>query len=230
MCLSRLSGREVGGGFALGQDSDLLVRMKGKHIIQAEIHSCQTCRFSGFARDFSINSTPEMGVEFRTRVTPLLATAPSVPPAAPFPDIQYYWAYHSADFLKRPSLALGLLLLRAYWCLRLPPTSNLPATELDMRRERYLPACVEHLRQSLRGSRNPHLYYLLGELCRRLEMFEDSVAYFEKFLRRPAAARYLQLATLKLMAAARERDGRERTMEEILYDHKSKEFYDSLSE
>ena len=55
MCGSRVSGREVGGGFATGQDSDLLVRMKNKHIIQAEVHTCQSCRYSGYVKDFLID-------------------------------------------------------------------------------------------------------------------------------------------------------------------------------
>lgn len=225
MCQSRLLGREVGGGFALGQDSDLLVRIKGKHIIQAEIHSCQTCRYSGFTKDFLINCLPEIATEFRTQVTPILTGVPGAPQAStPFPDLQYLWAYQSALFLKRPALTLGLLLLRAYWCLRLPPTSNLPAKEMEKRKQKYLPLCIEHLRQSLRGSRNPHLYYLLGELSRRMGNFDDSTAYFEKFLTRPQGAHYLQLATMKLLSAARDRDGREKTMEELLYDHKTESF------
>ena len=222
MCGSRLCAREVGSGFAVGQDSDLLVRMKSKHIIQAEIHTCQTCRYSGYVRDFAINTSPEQGSQFRREVTPKLVGGPRTSVSAtPLPDVEYYWAYQSAAFLSRPPLKLGLLLLRAYWCLRIAPSSRLPAREVHRRTKRYLHGCMANLRKSLRGSRNPHLYYLLGELNRRAGAFDLSTNYFDKFLSKSQTANYLRQASVKLRAAAEEEDARPRTMEELLYDHKT---------
>ena len=222
ICRTRLCGREVGGGFATGQDSDLFVRMKGKHIIQAEVHTCQECRFSGFTNDFSINSTDYLGDRFRSEVLPQLTGGPGCQiTSTPLPDIQYYWAYKSAQFLKRPSTNLGNRLLRAYWCLRLAPSSYLPADELQKRREKYLTGAVLHLRQSLRGNRNPHVYYLLGEINRRLGDFETAKNFFKKFLTRKPTAKYLRIAATKLTTSSEEHDSREFTMEEILYDQKT---------
>jgi hypothetical protein len=118
-------------------------------------------------------------------------------------------------------LCQGKRLLRAYWCLRLPASSHLPANTLAKRKEKYLTGCVGHLRQSLRGTRNPHIYYLLGELNRRLGDFDTSQVYFEKFLTKRATAKYLCIAASKLISAVKERDSRDMTMEEILYDHKT---------
>lgn len=220
MCGSRLCAREVGSGFAVGQDSDLLVRMKSKHIIQAEIHTCQGCRFSGYLKDFSINSTPELGKRFRHEVMPKLSGGPRGSlSSTPLPDVQYYWSYLSACFLNRSPLKLGIRLLRAYWCLRLSPSRQLPSRELQRRKKLYLAGCVNHLRQSLRGNRNPHLYYLLGELNRRAGNFDVSTFYFEKFLSKDCTVKYLRQAALKLGAVAHEEDSRDRTMEELLYDH-----------
>lgn len=222
ICRTRLCGREVGGGFASGQDSDLFVRMKGKHIIQAEVHTCQDCRFSGFTNDFAINSTPYLGDRFRAEVLPQLTGAPSSQiTSTPLPDIQYYWAFKSAQFLKRPSSNLGHRLVRAYWCLRLAPSSYLPAEDLQQRRDKYLKGAIHHMRQSLRGNRNPHVYYLLGELNRRLSDFEMARMYFKKFLTRNTTASYLRVAAKKLIAVSDDHDSREHTMEEILYDHKT---------
>ncbi len=222
MCGSRLCGREVGGGFAVGQDSDLLVRMKSKHVIQADVHTCQGCRFSGYLRDFAINSTPELGRRFRQEVTPQLAGGPrGALSTTPLPDVQYYWSYLAASFLGRPPLKLGMRLLRAYWCLRLAPSNRLPAREVDRRKKRYLSGCIAHLRQSLRGNRNPHLYYLLGELNRRFGDFDRSVFYFDKFLAKSGTAKYLRQAAHKLRMVAKEKDSSDRTMEELLYDHKT---------
>ena len=205
ICRTRLCGREVGGGFATGQDSDLFVRMKGKHIIQAEVHTCQECRFSGFTNDFSINSTDYLGDRFRSEVLPQLTGGPSSQiTSTPLPDIQYYWAYKSAQFLKRPSTNLGNRLLRAYWCLRLAPSSYLPADELQKRRDR-----------------NPHVYYLRGESNRRLGDFETAKNFFQKFLTRKPTAKYLRIAATKLTTSSEEHDSREFTMEEILYDQKT---------
>jgi uncharacterized protein (DUF2225 family) len=221
MCGTRLCGRDVGGGFAVGQDSDLLVRMKSRHVIQAEIHTCQTCRFSGYVKDFAINSTPELGRRFQQEITPRLIGGPKSPTSAtPLPDVQYYWSYLSARYLKRPPLKLGLLLLRAYWCLRLPPSNRLSEHELNRRKDRYLRACRQYLRQALRGSRNPTLYYLLGEICRRAGEFDAAIDYFDRFLSKDSPANYLKLAASKLKNSALERDASDKTMEEILYDHK----------
>ena len=55
ICGQRLRLRELGGGFALGQDSDLLVRMEGRHVVQAAIHTCLRCSFSGYPEDFGGN-------------------------------------------------------------------------------------------------------------------------------------------------------------------------------
>jgi hypothetical protein len=222
MCRSRLCGREVGGGFAIGQDSDLLVRMKGKHIIQAEIHTCQNCRFSGFTRDFAINTLPETGEQFLNEVTPQLTGAPKGSiTSTPLPDVQYYWAFRAGVFLRRPAIHLGDKLLRAYWCLRLPPSSQLPPAKLQSRKAMYLQECIEHFTQSLRGNRNPHLYYLLAELNRRHGDFEASTSLFKKFLTRRDVAKYLKVAAAKLSQCAEERDARDMTMEEILYDQKT---------
>ncbi len=222
MCRTRLCGREVGGGFATGQDSDLLIRMKGKHIIQAEVHTCQNCRFSGFTRDFQINTPPNLGETFCAEVTPKLTGGPkSSISSTPLADVQYFWAYQSAKYLTRPSVNLGTRLLRAYWCLRLPPSSHLPATERVRRKKRYLTGCVRHLQQSLRGNRNPHTYYLLGELNRRRGDFDAADEFFKKFLTKPGAVKYLRMAATKLLVLAKQEDARDMTMEEILYDQKT---------
>jgi uncharacterized protein (DUF2225 family) len=222
MCRTRLCGREVGGGFAVGQDSDLLVRMRGKHIIQAEIHTCQNCRYCGYTKDFAINSTPELGERFCAEVTPQLTGGPTGSiSSTPLSDIQYYWAYESAKFLNRSSLNLGTRLLRAYWCLRLAPSSHLPQTEIAKRKAKYLAGCIHHFKQSLRGNRNPHLYYLLGELNRRLGDCDVATSYLEKFLAKRSTAKYLRTAANKLVALTNDGDSRELTMEELLYDHKT---------
>ncbi len=58
LCQNRLRVREVGSSFAAGQDSDLLIRMRGKHVIQAEIHTCLRCKFSGYTEDFTNRNVP----------------------------------------------------------------------------------------------------------------------------------------------------------------------------
>ncbi len=222
MCRSRLCGREVGGGFALEQDSDLLVHMEGKHVIQAEIHTCQTCRYSGYLKDFHINTTPDVGERFLRDVTPRLTGAPKNSiSSTPLPDIQYVWAYESAKFLGRPSLALGNLLLRAYWCLRLPPVTHLTEAESEKRKKTYLSKALDHYHQSLRGNRNPHLYYLMGELSRRNGDHESAITYFQKYLTRRNTVEYLRIAATKLSALAREGHSKELSMKELFSDHKT---------
>lgn len=222
MCRTRLCGREVGGGFAVGQDSDLLIRMKGKHIIQAEVHTCQNCRFSGYTKDFAINSSQQLSDRFHAEITPQLTGGPrNSITSTPLSDIQYYWSYESAKFLSRASIDLGSRLLRAYWCLRLPPSSQLSQSEIKKRKQKYLKGSIRHFKLSLRGNRNPHLYYLLGELNRRVADFESAEAYFTKFLSKHSTVKYLRMAATKLLISSREGDSRDFTMEEILYDQKT---------
>ena len=68
VCRHRLRLRELGGGVALGQDSDLLVRMDGKHTIQVAIHTCTRCRFSGYCEDFGATMPQHLVQRFLTEV------------------------------------------------------------------------------------------------------------------------------------------------------------------
>lgn len=217
MCGCRLCGREVGGGFAVDQDSDLLVRMKGRHIIQAEIHTCSSCRYSGYTSDFRIKCSSDIGEKFCAEVMPNLKGGPkSAVSSTPLPDVQYQWAYEASTWLGRSNLRLGNLLLRAYWCLRLPPSSHLPGGEIKKRQQKYLGGSIDHFKQTLRGNRDPYRYYLLGELCRRAGQFDLSKTYFNKFLTKKDTANYLQQAAVKLGKLADQSDSKHRTITEMV--------------
>src|SRR5574341_1033453 len=115
ICGQRLRLRELGGGFALGQDSDLLVRMEGRHVVQAAVHTCLRCSFSGYAEDFGGNVPRPLAQRFIAEVTPKLGGAsPGALASTPLPDLQYYWAFRTAAFLGRGDGELGRRLLRAY--------------------------------------------------------------------------------------------------------------------
>jgi hypothetical protein len=239
ICENRVRLREVGSGFATGQDSDLLVRMEGKHIIQAEVHTCLHCHFSGFGADFLRTISPAARRRFREEVSPLLvddATALGAPPVerqgqkaragssrpeytrTPLPDIQYYWSYRTAEALALPPVSQGLRLVRAYWCLRLDPTARLPAPRLKALRKLYLRGAIQKLRQGVRFEPDPNLIYLIGELCRRNENYLLAIGYFRRFLERDGGAMYLKLAAKRLIEEARNRVPDPLSMEEVLYD------------
>ena len=235
VCAQRLRLRLVGSGFASGQDSDLLVRMAGRHIIQVEIHTCGRCRYSGYAPDFLRDLPPLFGERFLANISPLLVerevggeaesiegaegNVPAPPPGrTPLPDVQYYWAFKAAEALGTSAQLQGELLLRAYWCLRLPPSSSLPPETRELRRRTYLRGAVQKLRQDIAAARDPNRIYLVAELCRRKGNFRLAVGYFRRFLEETEGARYLKQAAVKLLAAARDRTSREMTMEEILFD------------
>lgn len=220
VCASRLRIRQMGGGFALGQDSDLLVRMEGKHVVQEAIHTCLRCRFSGYGDDFAANIARPLAKRFLAELTPELVEGSGKRGTTPLPDTQYYWAYRAGAFLGRAEGELGERLLRAYWCLRLPPSSDLPASEADQRRRRYLEGAIHHFRQGARANAAPVWLYLLGELNRKCGEYPAAVGYFKRFLETSSEGgvpRYLRLAAIKLLQAAEHHDGRDRTMEEIVY-------------
>jgi hypothetical protein len=223
VCSHRLRLRELGGGVALGQDSDLLVRMEGKHTIQAAIHTCPRCRFSGYCDDFGATLPRPLVSRFLTELSPKLVNFTGAGPGStPPPDLQYFWGYKCAAFFGRDEGELAQRLLRAYWCLRLPPSSDLPSADLAERRKLYLGGAIQHLRQATRGKTNPVHLYLLGELNRKHGEFPTAVGYFKRFLdvsstEQDAAPKYLRLAAIKLLRAAERSDSRERTMEEIVY-------------
>ena len=229
MCGNRVRLREVGGGFALGQDSDLLVRMKDKHVLQALIHTCLRCRFSGYDEDFQISIAPDVAERFRKFVTPQLGAPGAEPRATPLPDVQYYWAFRAAEALGKSHGELGRLLLRAYWCLRLAPSLDLSEEEHEARRRLYLPAAIAQLSQDAAREGDAIHHYLLGELSRRNGQFSAAIDFFHQALeygsdeddppdsRQRQLPRYLRLAAHKLLRAAEECDSRDRTMEEIIY-------------
>jgi uncharacterized protein (DUF2225 family) len=221
MCQRRLRVREVGGCFSVGQDTDLMLRMKGKHIIQAEIHTCQGCHFSGYAHDFTLRSVTGSMVKRFFEIRPIQEAPLDTgqrKPETPLPHQQYHWAALSAPAIGLTPTDAGLRFVRAYWCLRLPPSSMLPAPALKKLRKRYLREAISRLRQGLRFEKKRSLVFLIGELCRRNGNFLLACQYFERFLTREKGPRYLKLATMKLLVAARMGDAGDKTMEELLYD------------
>jgi uncharacterized protein (DUF2225 family) len=217
ICGTRVEIRELGGCIAKGQDSDLLVRMDGPHAIQIEINTCPRCRFSGYPDEFAASLGRAQVERFISDLVPRLA-ADSRPVQ---PDSQYLWAYRCGSFLGQDDGSLGLKLLRAYWCLRLPPSNELSGEELAERRGVYLKGAVHHLRLDVRGEGVPARLYILAELCRRAGDFPAAAFHFKKFLdtanRDESVPRYLRLAAIKLLRAAERSQDRDMTMEEIVY-------------
>jgi len=218
VCSYRSKIRELGGGFAVGQDSDLLVRMEGKHLIQAAIHTCLRCRYSGYAEDFTLTLRKSVAERFLAEVSPKLRKCEFL---IPHPDLQYYWSYLCLALRSRSDRELGMRLLRAYWCLRLPPSRDLLPQEVDRRSKRYLTGAIHHLCRDSQEMRSPVQTYLIAELSRRNGEFPAAVGHFKRFLEMargpgPVPA-YLRLAARKLLRTAEQGDRRSRTMEEIVY-------------
>ncbi len=227
VCGNRTRLREVGSGFTLGQDSDLLVRMSGKHVIQAEVHTCHKCRFSGYTADFLRTLSPAVRQRFLTEVSPSLVdelfTGPRGEPQTsrtPLPDVQYHWASRTAEAIALPPAEQGERWLKAYWCLRLPPSAHLPPAVLKSVKRLYLKWAIVKLRQCLRFEQDRNRVYLVAELCRRNRNFHMAVSYFDRFLEEKEGARYLKQAAAKLLQLARDHVADELTMEEVLYDSK----------
>jgi hypothetical protein len=213
-----------------------MVRMGGKHVIHAEIHTCHDCRFSGTAHDFLERTITEHMVRryfeevaFRIHDEPEGArAAPSGRDAAcrkelrvlrtPLPHVQYYWAALAAPALGLTAVEAGKLFTRAYWCLRLEPSARLAKPRLQAWKKLFLREAIGRLRQGLQRERSGPLVYLVAELCRRSGRFSLSRRYFESFLKRAKGPMYLRQAAVKLLEAARARDAGHKTMEEILYD------------
>jgi hypothetical protein len=228
MCSMRLRLRELGGGVASGQHTDLLVRMEGKHLIQAEVHSCQKCRFAGYAADFLRTVPAEARRRFLDEISLTLrepaaslqgALVPgSARPRTPLPDIQHYWAYRSAQALGLDAHEQGQRLMRAYWCCRLAPTSSLSPEILGPLKKAYLRGAIQKLRQGLGDEHDRSWLYVIGELCRRNGNFLLAVRYFRRFLDAEPGTGYLTLAAGKLIELCQRRQADDLTMEELLYD------------
>ncbi|MCZ6792772.1 MAG: DUF2225 domain-containing protein [Planctomycetota bacterium] len=247
LCKNRLRVREVGGGFAKSQDSDLLIRMQGRHVIQAEIHTCLRCRFSGTTEDFTSRTVPAERIKrYFSDVLPRLSDHPETDSAVlglrrpgaggdsrpsntrrrklrhisrtPLPHVQYYWAALVGPTLGLAPTEIGLHFVRAYWCLRLAPAADLAETLLKPLRKVFLRGAIRHLRQGLRNEKNRALVYLIAELCRRNDYFGLANHYFERFLyKEKHVPSYLKRAARRLFVASRNGDSQEKSMEDVLY-------------
>ena len=190
MCDHRLWIREVGGGFAIGQDTDLLVRMRGHHVIQAEIHTCPTCRYSGFPDDFASRSfSPSVKEAFFREISPriecyLRETSQEASSSAPLSHVQYYLAALMGNSIGLDAFDVGVRFLRAYWCLRLPPAVQLSEASLRRLRKLYLRESVSRLRHRLHSQQNRVVVYLVGELSRRNSNFGLATQYLQRYLYR----------------------------------------------
>ncbi len=224
ICSNRTRLREVGSGFVQGQDSDLLVRMGGKHIIQAEIHTCNKCRFSGYASDFVRTISPPARTRFIEEVAPTLVDDPGSttsrglsPQKTPLPDVQYHWAARTAEALGLPACEQADRWVRAYWCLRLAPSSYVADALKKSLKKLYLTRAISRLRQGLRSDRDRNRVFLVGELSRRNNNFLMASHYLRRFVERENGAPYLKAAALKLLELSQKRVSQDLTLEEVLY-------------
>jgi hypothetical protein len=199
--------------------------MKGKHVIQAEIHHCPKCHFSGYPSEFLEEIGAEAREKFLEDVSPrlVLGRLPKCSERveyaqAPTPDIQYYWAYKTAEALSLPVASQADKLLLAYWCLRLPPSTGLPSSTREALCKVYLSSAIRKMRQAVRTAPGDHRVYLIAELCRRSGNFILAVSYFRRFLERESGPRYLKQAASRLLQAARAGLSRGMSMEEVLSD------------
>lgn len=225
ICAQRVQLRFPGGAWFTGQDTDLFLRMGPEHVIQVEVQTCPKCRFSGYADDFLAEISPPEALRFVTVLSPLLARAREpfrdafvLPERRPLPDVQYYWAFRRARFLGEGLESQALLLLRAYWCLRIPPSDQLPDPIRESRKKLYLRGAIERFRQLAEKRPEPKLLYITAEICRRNSNFRLAVSYFRRHLLAEGGPRYLRRAAQRLLEAAREKDARDLSMEEILFD------------
>lgn len=225
VCSQRTRLRQVGSGFVTGQDSDLFLRMQGRHIIQAEIHTCLRCHYSGYDEDFLRDLPPGLREKFLREVSHQLREekvpgGDGRPPfhRTPLPDVQYYWAARSAEAMGGAALTQGKRWLRAYWCLRIAPSAHLPQAVKEVRKQTYLTQAIARLRSGLRRPSDPNLIYLVGELCRRQGEYRVAETLFRRFLECKTGARYLRHAAAKLIPATRDQIGSEMSMEQILFD------------
>lgn len=224
ICARRLQLRLPGGACFTGQDTDLFLRMGPDHVIQVEVQTCPRCRYSGYPDDFLCDIPPSEAQRFLSVLSPLLARAREpfrdvfvLPERTPLPDIQYYWAFRGAKFLGRGLRCQGTLLLRAYWCLRIPPSDSLSFEVREARKKVYLRGAIERFRKVAETQPEPSLLYLIGEMCRRNSNFRLAVSYFRRYLKAEGGPRYIRRVAEKLLEVAREGDSRDLTMEEVLF-------------
>jgi len=224
MCLTKFVGREAGGFFIDGQDSDLFVRVQKSplHIIQVEIHSCPSCRFSGMFSDFNLKYAEVVRKEFMQKVHPQLKIINPRGRTAPIPHEAYEFAFRCALFLKRHMAIQFMLALRAYWCMRLTPSVDLLSyNDLRAYEKTYLQCATLILdkRLKMKVAVIPKYRYLAGELHRRLGNFESSQKYFKMLMDFTGnlLPDYLKKASKSLYEAAGRGDGRHHSMESVLY-------------
>lgn len=216
ICKRRLRVREVGSGFVHSQDSDLLTGMNGKHIIQAEIHTCNWCGYSGYSTDFIAvkiaAKDKKLHKQERLKHTPL-------------PDEQYWRAYTCSLLLHdRSPIEHGMLLVKAYWCCRLAPTRDLSPNELKKRELTYLRGAIAQLRKGMRKNKDPDMLYLVGELCRRAKNFANAKFYLNKFMEeKEQKDSYLYAAATELLKRVEKKDSTPLTMEEVVYEGKKRQ-------
>ena len=216
-CSNGLRIREVGSGFAVGQDSDLLIQMKGKHIIQAEIHTCHRCGYSGYRDDF-FTQAGKAGLLIPEHLQKYSAMNKEYK-RTPLPHEQYYRTFQIRElFDEGDPIDRALLLVRAYWCLRLAPSSKLDAKELKGLENLYLKEAIKQFRKSISKRNSATLYYLLAEICRRAGNFSQSTFYFKKAMQHDLLPEYLMTASKKLLLAAQEKIDNHMSIEGVLYD------------
>jgi hypothetical protein len=218
ICGKRGEGRQSGGCIPEGQDSDLFVRTQGSvHVIQSEIHMCLDCFYAGTTDDFDIKVSESKKAEFQESLTPKFKRR--MPDGKiVYPHEGYLLAYMSASFLGRDHDVLINRLLRAYWCLRMAPCSQLGYKRITKLKGIYLSQILPLLKQLLKIEFDPRYCYLAAELSRRAEEFEQSKIYFRKFIEyRGQCAEYLKKAATPLYLAAKRCDSAHYSMEVILY-------------
>jgi hypothetical protein len=112
---------------------------------------------------------------------------------------KYELAAHAYARAGTPPLGIGDLYLRGVWCARYEA-----AAEVEQRLQQEAIRWFERaLSQDLSGFERARVFYLLGELNRRLGRFEEAVRWFAGVGPAPA---WLKSWTARMSALAREHD------------------------
>ena len=157
-----------------GQDSDFLPHFVGDNPLPFYLAKCPNCSFVGYPEDYSLDNSNNIDIT-PNQIKKIL----SLPLTKKIPSeaLNFFIAGKIYEFLKKNPYFIGNLYLRGAWCCRIIDNRK-AEIELQQLSIRFFKVAIEKSTIS-NPDVVPVVYYLIGEIYRRLEDRKSAREWFE---------------------------------------------------
>ena len=178
VCRTQFQSRSAASGVAIGQDTDFRKHFAGHDPVAYQVHACPQCRFCAFEGDYAQVEEPLREFVLGGGLTSVARPVGRDGELSGSTKYLLAAACYEKDS-RATMMRMADLFLRASWCAR---AENRRQREQQCQREAVLRFEQALDTESEGSDQRPTLLYLLGELYRRIGLYDIAAALFTQAL------------------------------------------------